>query len=370
MEKRILLLSDVNSSHTRKLVLGLAAEGFVIGIFSLSKRSGDWFSAAKNIAVFDEAGLPPEVFQGSSAGKLTYLKQVRRLKKTIRAFQPGILHAHYATSYGMIGWLAGFHPYVISAWGSDVLDFPKTALKKSLLRKILASADQLMVTSHTLEKAVKLIDGRDALVTPFGVDTELFKPVNATPVFPAGTVVFGTVKSLENVYGTNTLIRAFALVKKKFPASPAGLLLVGDGTERKNLESLVAELGLTGSVLFQGRVDHAEISQWHNRIDVFMNLSVYESFGVSVLEAMACEKPAVVTDTGGLAEIVEEGINGFRIPVGNAEAAAAAMIRLLENEALRKQLGKAGREKVQRLYTWKKTMELMTAAYENLLAAQ
>lgn len=367
MPEKILLLSDVNSSHTRKIAIGLAGAGISVGIFSISKRTQDWFSEFPAITVFDERGLDAQAFHASSAGKLVYLRQVRSLKNIIREFRPQIVHAHYATSYGMIGWLAGFHPYVISAWGSDLLDFPGNGLKKALLKRILRSADLLMATSRTLEKAVLDIDGRKPLVTPFGVDTEIFRPAPVAPVFPEGTFVFGTVKSLEKVYGTETLIRAFALLREKNPQRKMALLLVGDGTQRAALEELAAGLGAEADIRFQGRIDHSEVASWHNRIGVFMNLSLYESFGVSVLESMACGKPVVVSDTGGLAEIVDQELNGIRIPAGDVQAACAAMQRFLDDPGLAEKMGRAGREKVIREYTWQKTMDLMTGAYRGLL---
>ena len=300
MPKKILLLADVNSSHTRKLVNGLAAEGFEIGLFSLSKRQQDWFSEKQNVTVFDENAFSQETFGGSSVQKIAYLKKVRGLKKIIHSFQPDILHAHYATSYGMLGWMSGFHPFIISAWGSDVLDFPKgSSVKKVLLRKILLSADQLMVTSSTLEKAVKEITGKDSLLTPFGVDTGIFKPAETERNFQNDALIFGTVKSLEKIYGIDTLLQAFAELKKQLPEIRMQLLIVGDGSEKANLVRLSEELGIQQETRFAGRADHAAVPGFHKQIDVFMNLSQYESFGVSVLEAMSCAKPVIVTDTGG-----------------------------------------------------------------------
>lgn len=365
MPKKILLLADVNSSHTRKLVNGLAAAGLEIGLFSLSKQEREWFAGLANVTVFDQHAFPNETFGASAAQKIVYLKKRTALKKIIRSFQPDMLHAHYATSYGMLGWLSGFHPYIISSWGSDVLDFPKgSKVKSALLRKILKSADQLMVTSRTLEKAVKELTGRDSLITPFGIDTKLFFPFETERHFPKEKIVFGTVKSLEKIYGIDLLIRSFAELKKQMPDAKTALLIVGDGSEKNNLISLADSLGLQNEIYFAGRAAAELVPAFHNQMDVFMNLSQYESFGVSVLEAMACEKPVIVTDTGGLAEIVANDKDGIRVPVNDISATVEAMKKLLADSELRKRFGENGRSKVIAEYEWSKTISLMKSAYE------
>jgi L-malate glycosyltransferase len=362
MTKRILLLADVNSPHTQKLVEGIAASGYETGVFSLSARKKEWFGGKPRITIFDEDAVPTEVFSGSSLRKLGYLRKVKAVKKAIREFKPDIVHAHYATSYGLLGWRCGFHPLVISAWGSDVMDFSASgAVKKALVKKVLNAADLLMATSLTLEKAVMEICGKHAVVTPFGVDTNIFRKEEVAGPF-ADAIVIGTVKSLEPVYGIDTLIKAFRIVKQRNPGKKFHLLIVGEGTQREELTALAKTNGLKNEVTFTGRIDRAEIARYHNMIGIFVNLSRYESFGVSVLEAMACENPVVVSDTGGLAEIVDEGKTGFRVKVNDPEAAAAAIEKLLD-EKLCVAMGKNAREKVKHEFEWNATVKLIVEEY-------
>ncbi|HTL80891.1 MAG TPA: glycosyltransferase [Bacteroidia bacterium] len=365
MGLRILLLSDVNSPHTRKIAGGLSAEGSSVGIFSLTKQD----SVVKftgDVKVFDGSALDREVIRGNLSGKLAYLKTVRSLKKTITEFNPDIVHAHYASSYGLLGKLSGFHPLVVSAWGSDLLDFPNSTVKRLLMKRILHSADQVMCTSKTLSDEVKKISGKDSLITPFGIDVTEFAPRKTGSFFPDGTLVFGTVKSLEKVYGTDILIRAFAEAKKHI-GEECGLLLVGGGSLENELMELAQKLGVNESVHFVGRIDHTEVPRYHNAIDIFMNLSRYESFGVSVLESMSCGKPVIVSDTGGLAEIVSNGVDGIKVPVEDIAKAAEAMIILAEDHELRKRMGEMGRKKVIDHYEWSQTIKLISERYQQML---
>src|ERR1051326_9430158 len=132
--KRILFLADVNSAHTRKWDVSLAEKGFTIGIFTLSRPESEWYKQ-NNIIVFN-GNINKNIFSSSALSKMSYLKVIPLAKKAIHKFKPDILHAHYATSYGMIGMRADFHPYIISCWGSDVMDFPKKSfIHKFTLKK-------------------------------------------------------------------------------------------------------------------------------------------------------------------------------------------------------------------------------------------
>jgi hypothetical protein len=110
---KILLLSDTNSEHTEKWALGLAEKGIEVGLYSFNKARYPWHDH-KNIKLLFEPG--EKINAGKSSTKAGYLKHVKTLKKKLAEFKPDLLHAHYATSYGLVGALSGFHPFVISSW--------------------------------------------------------------------------------------------------------------------------------------------------------------------------------------------------------------------------------------------------------------
>ena len=362
--KRILFLADINSSHTRKWAESLEDKGFDIGVFSLRNSESDWWKE-KNISVFC-AGTANTKFSSTSFSKISYLKVIPQLKNIIKKFQPDILHAHYATSYGMIGARTNFHPFIISAWGSDVMDFPnKSFLHKLILKKILSKADEILATSPTIEKYIKLIINRNIVITPFGVDTEVFKPTKVKSLFNENDIVIGTIKSLEKVYCIDILIKSFAKIKNKYNNSK--LLIVGEGTQRKELELYAMDVGITEKeIYFAGKIDHTEIPSFHNMIDIFVNISEYESFGVSVLEAMACEKPVIVTNTGGLSEIVENDSLGLKIPIRDVDALVSKLKVLLDDNLIRETIGIKARKYVHEKYEWKKSVEKMVNIYDKI----
>jgi L-malate glycosyltransferase len=208
---KILLLSDTYSEHTEKWAIGLAEKGFEVGLFSFNKASYEWYDH-KNITVFYEP--EKKINAESNLTKLAYLKYVSILKKIIKHFQPDILHAHYATSYGLVGALSGFHPFVISSWGTDVMKFPqKNFFAKSILKYNFRSADLLCATSNTIKEYIGKVTEKPVTVVPFGVNVNEFKQKKVTSLFGANDFVIGSIKPLEPLYNNDVLIKSFNIQK-------------------------------------------------------------------------------------------------------------------------------------------------------------
>ena len=365
---KILFLSDASSIHTKRWVNSIVEKGVTVHLFSLKPvNTADYPDHDFTFTQFDLQ----KRFGGLS--KLNYLKVLPELKKVIAGFKPDILHAHFATSYGLLGALSGFHPFILSVWGSDVFDFPKKSfLHKSILEYNLKKADKILSTSHVMAEETKIYTDKEIEVTPFGIDTAKFAPEKAertalTP-FAEDDIVVGTIKLLETKYGINYLIEAFSIVSRKHPELPLKLLIVGDGSERKNLENSAKELKIDEKVYFAGMADYSKVPSFHKVIDIYAALSVLdsESFGVAIVEAEGCGKPVVVSNVGGLPEVVEDGKTGFVVEKKNAAAAAEKLEKLVLDAGLRCMMGKAGRERVLKLYDWNENVAQMMEIYSKI----
>jgi glycosyltransferase involved in cell wall biosynthesis len=363
---RILFLSDINSAHTRKWALSLAQRGHQIGIFSLSSLEEDWLSAESGIENLSESGIPREQLRGSGLKKVTYLKRLTSVKRAIFQFKPDILHAHYATSYGLLGALSGCHPYIISVWGSDVFNFPRSSwINKQILRFNFRKADVIMSTSEIMKNEIQIYTNKPVEVTPFGVDTVLFHPA---PSKTNGVKRVGIIKSLEDKYGIDVLIRAFSLVKQRYNA-PVELYIAGRGSREAEYRGLVRKMGLDGSVHFGGYIPQAEVPELHRTFDVFVTLSVEdsESFGVSLVESMASGVPSVVSQVGGLQEVAEHEVTSYIIRPRDEMAAAEAILSLLRDETRAKEMGRNARERVIKHYDWKRNLDHIEEIYKRTL---
>lgn len=352
---RIVLLSAATSVHTRRWANAYAARGHEVHLVGQHPSS---IGYQDDVTMHD---LPYAVGLG-------YLLNGPRLARLLRELKPDVVNAHYATGYGTLARSVRGVPLVLNVWGSDVFDFPmKSALHRWLVRRNILAATQVVSTSEVMADRTRTLAPERARpqVVPFGVETERFKPSKERVT--TGPVTIGTVKTLATKYGIDTLIRAFALVREKLPGTDLRLRVVGEGPERRSLQDLAVSLGLVGVVDFVGKVSHEEVPEQLRRLDVFAALSRSdsESFGVAVIEASACALPVVVSDAGGLPEVVLNGTTGAVVRRDDPAAAAEAIARLAASSDLREQWGRAGRAHVQTAYEWERCVDRMeTVLYE------
>lgn len=377
---KVLMVSDCGSIHTERWALSLADAGIDVVLFSITPG---------NPGIYAEKGIKLQVFDlfrykkkknGSLKGAIfsffealsAHCRAVRSLKRLIAAEKPDLLHAHYATSYGLVAALSGFHPLMVSVWGSDVYEFPRlSALNRMAVRFILGKADRVLSTSHAMAEETSRYCRKDIGITPFGVDTDLFRPA-ADSAGKDATVVFATVKTMSSRYGIDLLIKAYAQMRRKLhfgnplQAVPDTLLrIAGDGPDLAMLRRLAEDEGVAPFVEFAGRIDHGSVPGFYGSADVAVFLSRAESFGVSAVEAMACGLPVVASSADGFREVLQGGA-GILVPIEDVSAAADAMLLLATEPDLRHSIGQAGRERAVKCYDWRDNVALMTEEYSRL----
>ncbi|MDZ4664864.1 MAG: glycosyltransferase [Bacteroidota bacterium] len=359
---RILLLADVASGHTEKWALGLAQRGIEVGIFSLNKTEFPWMANVPNIKVLFE--LKERHVANGLSSKFTYFTYIPKLKKIISNFKPDVVHAHYASSYGLLGALIKFHPFVLSAWGTDVMKFPQeNFMNKKIMRFNLKCADAVCATSETINAYIQELYPRKVNVIPFGIDFNTFKP--DLSLRSKDHFVIGAIKSLEKIYNIDVLIKAFVLVHSKYPKTQ--LMIVGDGKEKDNLKRLVKQLNLNDSVEFTGKVPFKETVNYFNKLNCLVNVSQYESFGVSVIEAMACMVPVVVSDTGGLKDIVSNGETGTCVEPGNIAKTVEAIERVIMDKNFATTSAEKALNSVRERFNWQTNLDQQIAVYQLLV---
>jgi glycosyltransferase involved in cell wall biosynthesis len=202
-------------------------------------------------------------------------------------------------------------------------------------------------------------------VIPNGVDVEKFHPRRPNPELmrelglPQGAPVAGIVAALRPEKNHELFLQASAIVHRQMPT--AHFLIVGDGPRRAELARKASEMSLQDVVYFAG--SRADVPEILGLVDVFALTSHSEASPVSILEAMACEKPVVATRVGSVAETVLDGRTGYLVPPGSAERVAARMLALLEDPDRAATFGRAGRERV--IAHW--SLDRMVHGYHDLL---
>ncbi len=347
---KLCFLAPGNSIHTRRWAESMISKGCEVHLITLHKG--------------DVPGT--KVYYLPARGKWTYLFFLEKIKSLIRAIRPDVVHAHYASSYGFLGACSGFHPFVVSVWGSDLIDFPKRSLiHKKIVEYVLRRSDRITVTSKMLKELTGRFTFKRKRITqiPFGIDLEKFKPEPKNTKRDAMTI--GVIKRLDHKYGIEYLIKGFATVEKRY--KDARLLIVGDGPLRAKLKRLTCQLGCEKKIEFVGSISHAQVPDFLNLMDIFVMPSVEESFGVAALEASACGLPVVASNTGGIPEVVLHNKTGFLIPPKDHYSLAAAIAKLIENQDLRRKFGEEGRKFVSQRYDWLENFQRMYNLYQDLV---
>lgn len=364
---RIAILSDSTSIHTYRWVKSLSERGCEIMLISLLK---DDLSRYKNLPGVEVFSFEYDLSEKSFAtqwflGKAIYFLSIKKIKKLIKYYKPDILHAHYASSFGLIGALTHFHPYVVSVWGSDVYEYPLAGkIYRKMLEYSLRCSDYLLSTSHCMAKETGKYTDKNIYITPFGVDLNLFRPLEKSD---RQSFTIGNIKSLRPVYGIDTLIRAFALLKDCNPELDLRLQIAGEGPAKGELLQLCKDLSIQNNVEFIGFIANDKLPEVYNQLDVAVFLSRKESFGVAAIEAMACECPVVTSNADGYLEVVEDGVSGFIVESENPAAAAQSIQRLIDDKCLRRQIGSAGRKRAETLFDWNKNVDTMLEIYRQVL---
>lgn len=159
-----------------------------------------------------------------------------------------------------------------------------------------------------------------------------------------------TVARLTPWKGVDRIIEVLPEIRRQI--KEANFVVVGDGPELGSLQTLAREFGVKGYVNFVGRVPHEEVPYYLRAADVFVLYSGYEGLPHIVLEAMATGIPVILSDKGGNPEVIEDGVNGLLVPIGNQEKLREAILRILQDEALARRFVEESRERVKQSFRW------------------
>ncbi len=258
----------------------------------------------------------------------------------------------------------------------------ETERRIAIEREIMQFADRIVAaTPRDCQQMIELYGApsNKIVVIPPGVDLKLFHPIpqtNPTDFYPPDkdhTVLF--VGRIDPIKGIDVWFRAMALVVEENPALRGHLcvcLVGGDvdeeappDTEIARLQALKEELGIGDLVTFLGRRSQEALPYYYATADVVVMPSLYESFGMVALEAMACGTPVVASDVGGLSFVVRDGETGYLVPENDPYILAATIGCLLRDPQLRRRLGTRGIE-VAREYAWSRVADKIEELYASL----
>lgn len=236
-------------------------------------------------------------------------------------------------------------------------------LGRRFFQRLLDRLQAPICVSATARDAHARYFDADWMIIPNGVDTTRFspdatRPAALRPDVPAITFV----GRFDPRNGLDALLAAYRLVRQRREAQ---LLVVGDGPERDRYRALAE--GLDG-VTWAGRVSAEALPGWYAAGAIYACPTVLGSFGITLLEGMSTARPVVCYDTAGFRDVVRDGAEGLLTPVGDVPALADALVRLLDDAALRRRMGQAGRQRAAQ-YAWPAVADQVLGVYARLAGA-
>jgi glycosyltransferase involved in cell wall biosynthesis len=360
------------------LITELSIGGAQSALYRLLENFGD-ASFVHSVACFYNAdgaaagqirALDTPVFDLRMNNKFR-LDALGRLLQLLRREEPDILHTwmfHANLSGRILGRLASV-PIIIS---SERTMGQESRIRYWLNRRSISLIDQVVCVSQSVaDFSVERVGlPRDKIVViPNGVDPARYSNLPAKEQarkslnLPMDSVIIAAIGRPRPVKGYQHLLRAFTQLSKSFPETK--LLFVGNGPERPDLMVMAKSLGVKPHVIFCD--DTIRIANVLASVDMLAIPSLFEGMPNVALEAMAAELPVVATAVGGTPEVVIDGKTGLLVPPKNAEAITSAITRLLENPQLRKEMGRAGRRRVESEFSIHDSARKVKRLYLNLL---
>lgn len=319
---------------------------------------------------------------------------IRFIRK--RSLEYDLFHGHYVdagiVALGVARALdkpAFFTAHSLGAWKREQMGGDPEAMEKKFnfnhriseeLRIFKAVKAQTVTTKMQKEKLKELYGyTSDAVVViPPGVDVRKFRPLKsgekkAKTDLPDRYIF--TLSRIDANKGHDLLLYAFDIVRKRMPDVH---LVIGGGSTKpqererevlSRMENIIQEKGMHGRVHIVGYVPDELLVSSYRQGELFALPSIFEPFGMTALEAMACGRPVVASKFGGIRNVITSGENGLLIDPYKADEFADAMMMLLKDRQLADRMGEAGCKTIQRHFSWEAIAEKHIAFYEKFLEA-
>ena len=363
------------SIHTRRYIAWLVKAGHEVHWITCDPRGN-----IDGSCVYDLNKYFWQIsFKGSS--RLKKFRLFRRMihyfyiRKLLKEIVPDVLHLHtlYYPSY--LGALTHFRPLMISPWNGDVLWTLKRPYYYKLFAKFfLKKADALTITNEIMKKVLlKYGVKKDKLniIRWYGVDAKLFKPMRKDirllkELNIKDSMVVLSMRSLERLYNIDKILKSIPIVLKKVK-NVTYIFAWHSASLENEMRLLVKELQVEDNVRFVGRVPYEEIPRYYSISDVGISIASPDNTPATLLEAMACGVPSVVSREKGITEFIKDGVNGEVVDPENVEEIAERTLKLLLDARKREEYGRHNRESVMEIANMDVEMGKLESLYEGLI---
>jgi len=365
---RICFLANGQFSHTYNWIQYFAKKGYEVHLISLD---GYKYEPLANLTVHTINPVFPK--------NIKYLSFIInswfgpfinsfKIKKLIRTIDPDILHAHYMTDYGLLGYLMHFPVFVLTLWGSDILVTPKKSLFHRIMAKYILDSAKLITcdSKFVCDESLKYCnDPEKTRIVLWGVDLTVFTPKMQYSRTLKNITILST-RGSSPIYNVDTIINTIPAVAKEFPDVRYIIKCIDFETDKLEREARL--LKVTDFIDFNFTYfNSAEFSELHHKADIFISVPSSDSSSVSLHEAMASGLPVIVSDIPANHEWITHGWNGFIVPVRDPKELAKSILQLIENPDLMRLFGERNTQLIRDKADRKKHMAHMEELYHELL---
>lgn len=327
---KICFIADATSRHTIRWAEWFARRGNKVTLINTGSKQFD----LGEIPVFH---LPDHI----NLTIVKWLPWTLLVRRFITEWQPDILHTFQVTGAGWLGAVSGFHPLVITAWGSDIYVFPKRSKLAAWSTKLVLNRADL-ITANSSDLCTQAIRYgaplSKTLLIRSGVNLDIFHPaIQLSPwsnsIRMLGSPLILSPRSCRPIYNIHIIVQAFAVVKPLITG--ARLLLMeynADHQYKKEIERLINNLELSSSIIWIKPLHtEKEIAGLYQAVDLSVSIPNSDSVPVSMLEAMACGVPVIASDLKSAKEWIVPDQNGILVDPNQREPVIAAILNLLSD---------------------------------------
>jgi glycosyltransferase involved in cell wall biosynthesis len=366
---RICILADGISNHTYNWIQYFAGKGHRIHLITFNEYI---FEPLDNLTVHTITPRFPDnikIFSYIVKSLLGPYINAFKIRGLVRRIDPDILHAHYLTDYGLVGYLLHFPIFVVTIWGSDILVDPKKSWYRRITVKFILNSSKLITgdSESVRNECLKYCNQPEKVkVVLWGVDLSTYQE-RVDDLQEKKTVTIVSTRNFLPVYNIDTIINSIPRVLEQY--RDVKFILKNKRAEQVNeFKELARSLNITKFIEFVcSDIEPQDFPKFLYGTDIFVSVPSSDSTSVSLLEAMACGLPVIVSDIPANREWITDGWNGLIVPVRNPEKLADTIVYLIENPDLMRLFGKRNAQIIRDRADREKHMAHMEDMYRQLL---
>ena len=382
---RILYFTRDYTTHDHRFLSALAQTEHKVYYLRLERQGHQ----------LEDRPLPPEIEQVQWRGGdgPVRLKDgpglLADLKRVIRSIRPDLIQAGPIQRCALLAALTGFHPLLGMSWGYDLIfDAGRSPLWRWATRYTLKHSDMLLGDSQIIRQlAISHGMPDERIVTfPWGIDLQHFcPPAQQTPA--EGPFTLLSTRNWEPIYGVDVIARAVSSVQQTLEARQAAaeakngapetgaaqtgpdlrLVMLGNGSQAAMLRQILMKGGFNERVSFPGQVSFTNLPNYYHMADLYIAASHSDGTSISLLEAMACGRPVLVSDIPGNREWVTPGENGWLFPDGDDKVLANAILHAIQQRAELPDMGRRARQIAEERADWNKNFQQLLGIYKKMV---